>query len=136
MQWLVSGVDARKTKNLSHSIVCNSRYTTLKDSIGNDNTTHNRTLTMTTYELILAEYFGLPENHKHYNTTMEFDTQTDYDDNGQGELIVTDAHIKIFADEDITTEDLVKLGNEFLPERDQWCDVQHMLSVFSEELND
>jgi hypothetical protein len=90
---------------------------------------------MTTYELILSEYFGLPENHKHYNTTMEFDTESEYMDDGRGELVVTDAHIQIFADEDITPEDLVKLGNEFLPERDQWLDVDHMLSVFTEELN-
>tara|TARA_R110000824_G_scaffold55344_1_gene152568 strand:- start:42 stop:317 length:276 start_codon:yes stop_codon:yes gene_type:complete len=90
---------------------------------------------MTTYELILSEYFGLPENHKHYNTTMEFDTESEYMDDGRGELVVRDYYVMVFSDEPITSEDLVELGNEFLPERDQWLDVDHMLSVFTEELN-
>ena len=67
-----------------------------------------------TYELILAEYFNLPEHHKFFDTTMEFDTQV----------------------EPITTDDLVELSKEFLPKLDQWHDVVHMLEVFSEELND
>jgi hypothetical protein len=90
---------------------------------------------MTTYELILSEYFGLPENHKHYNTTMEFDTESEYMDDGRGELVVHDYYVKVFSDEPITSEDLVELSKEFLPERDQWTDVDHMLEVFTEELN-
>tara|TARA_R110000737_G_scaffold76005_1_gene106356 strand:- start:935 stop:1210 length:276 start_codon:yes stop_codon:yes gene_type:complete len=90
---------------------------------------------MTTYELILSEYFGLPENHKHYNTTMEFDTESEYMDDGRGELVVHDYYVKVFSDEPITSEDLVELSKEFLPERDQWLDVDHMLEVFTEELN-
>ena len=90
---------------------------------------------MTTYELILSEYFGLPENHKHYNTTMEFDTESEYMDDGRGELVVHDYYVKVFSNEPITSEDLVELSKEFLPERDQWLDVDHMLEVFTEELN-
>lgn len=90
---------------------------------------------MTTYELILSEYFGLPENHKHYNTTMEFDTESEYMDDGRGELVVRDYHVKVYANEPIRSEDLVELSKEFLLERDQWTDVDHMLEVFTEELN-
>lgn len=89
-----------------------------------------------TYELILAEYFDLPEHHKFFDTTMEFDTQVDYMDDGRGEIVVTDSYIRIYTNEPITTEDLVELSKEFLPERDQWHNVEHMLEVFSEELND
>ena len=56
-------------------------------------------------------------------------------DDGRGELVVTDSYVKIYANEPITSEDLVELSKEFLPERDQWLDVDHMLEVFTEELN-
>tara|TARA_R110000824_G_scaffold143158_3_gene310647 strand:- start:646 stop:927 length:282 start_codon:yes stop_codon:yes gene_type:complete len=92
-------------------------------------------MTMKTYELILSEYFGLPENHKHYDTTMEFDTEGEFMDDGRGELVVHDYYVKVFSNEPITSEDLVELSKEFLPERDQWTDVDHMLGVFTEELN-
>lgn len=93
-----------------------------------------------TYELILAEYFDLPEHHKFFDITLEFDTQVDEHFDGSSELVVTDAYVKIWipegCDVDITIEDLVALGDEFLPESRQWADVEQMLSDFSAELND
>lgn len=93
-----------------------------------------------TYELILAEYFDLPEHHKFFNITMEFDTQVDYMDDGRGEIVVTDSYVEITIPVGvvgaITVEDLVELGDEFLPESRQWADVEQMLSDFSAELND
>ena len=96
-----------------------------------------------TYELILAEYFDLPEHHKFFNITMEFDTQVDEHFDGTSELIVTDSYVEITIPVDrpyvvgaIKVEDLVALGDEFLPESRQWADVEQMLSQFSAELND
>tara|TARA_R110002050_G_scaffold34300_3_gene86651 strand:- start:774 stop:1094 length:321 start_codon:yes stop_codon:yes gene_type:complete len=100
-----------------------------------------------TYELILAEYFDLPEHHKFFDITMEFDTKVDEHFDGSSELVVTDSYVEITIPEGvpciagtitntITVEDLVALGNEFLPESRQWLDVDQMLSDFSAELND
>ena len=93
-----------------------------------------------TYELILAEYFDLPEHHKFFDITLEFDTEVNEHFDGSSELVVTDSYVKIWipegCDVDITIEDLVTLGDEFLPERRKWIDIAHMLDVFTEELND
>ncbi len=82
-----------------------------------------------TYELILAEYFDLPEDHKFFDIVMEFGTEAD-----DYELVVTDSHVEIWGGNTApTVEDLVQLSQEFLI--NPWFDVAHMLEVFSEELN-